>query len=154
MNKPKKLRIYCRYTAAHCVWWSRCRVEGRYLLYLQGRSWAHEWKSSQRICEHGAVNFSSGWFAQGYVVSTKLYPHPWIDTVTFQADHYSLLPSLNLLTQLYLGSPECLKVSNKSKQFLNLTLSLINPGLFKCVLAMLRKLVFVGHRFAWHIRVR
>jgi hypothetical protein len=39
-----------------------------------------------------------------------------------------------------LGSPEFIKVSNKIERFLNLTLSLVHPELFKCGLEMLRRL--------------
>jgi hypothetical protein len=39
-----------------------------------------------------------------------------------------------------LGQPEWLKQSNHFERILNLTLSLIHPGLFKCGLAMLQKL--------------
>lgn len=51
-----------------------------------------------------------------------------------------MLPSLNLRTQLYLGSPKWLQISNDVEKFLNLTLSLIHPELFECGLLMLRKL--------------
>jgi len=50
------------------------------------------------------------------------------------------LPSLNLRTQLYLGAPKWLKLSNEIERFLNLTLSLIHPELYRCGLEMLHKL--------------
>jgi hypothetical protein len=42
--------------------------------------------------------------------------------------------------QLYLESSNCLAISNNVEKFLNLTLLLIHPELFKCGLSMLRKL--------------
>ena len=48
-----------------------------------------------------------------------------------KSEKYPLLPSLNLQTQLYLGSSNWLDISNTAEMFLNLTLSLIHPELFK-----------------------
>lgn len=97
-------------------------------------------KSAQHICEPGAINISSGWFGQGHVVSKKHNGMTNSNTKALQADRYPLLPSLNLRTQLYLGSPKFLKKSNKLERFLNITLSLIHPEQFQCGLSMLRKL--------------
>ena len=57
-----------------------------------------------------------------------------------KSDKYPLLPSLNLWTQLYLGSSNWLAISNNAKMILNLTLSLIHPEHFECRLLMLWKL--------------
>ena len=57
-----------------------------------------------------------------------------------KSERYPLLPSLNLQTQLYLGSSNWLDISNTAEMFLNLTLSLIHPELFNCRLLMLQKL--------------
>ena len=54
-----------------------------------------------------------------------------------QSHRFPILPSLNIRTQLHLGAPKWLKISNQVERFLNLTLSLIHPDLFKCGLAML-----------------
>jgi hypothetical protein len=57
-----------------------------------------------------------------------------------QTEEYDLLPSLNLRTQLHLGSPDWIRILYDVEQFLNLTLSLINPALFESGLLMLQKL--------------
>ena len=57
-----------------------------------------------------------------------------------QTIDYDLLPSLNLRVQPKLGSPDWLIDSNNVERFINLTVSLINPGLFQMGLEMLRKL--------------
>jgi hypothetical protein len=59
---------------------------------------------------------------------------------TDQAERYPLLPSLNLRTQLYLGAPKWMKLSNDVETFLNLTLSLIHPDLYDSGLLMLQRL--------------
>ena len=59
---------------------------------------------------------------------------------TTQSDEFPLLPSLNIWTQLHWGVPKWMEASNYLEKFLNLTLSLINPGLFKQGLDMLHKL--------------
>lgn len=46
--------------------------------------------------------------------------------------------------QVYLGSEQWLKKSNRLERFLNLTISLINPQLFRSGLEMLRKLRNLG----------
>jgi hypothetical protein len=61
-----------------------------------------------------------------------------------QSEKYPLLPSLNLRTQLYLGSPKWIAISNSTERLVNLTLSLIHPELFNCGLLMLRKLRQLG----------
>lgn len=57
-----------------------------------------------------------------------------------QSERFPLLPSLNLRTELQLGSPKWMDISNSIEQFINLTLSLIHPELFECGLLMLQKL--------------
>ena len=57
-----------------------------------------------------------------------------------KSDKCPLLPSLNLQTQLYLGSSNWLAISNNAEIFLNLTSLLIHPELFECGLSMLWKL--------------
>lgn len=56
-----------------------------------------------------------------------------------KTEKYSLLPSLNLRTSLHLG-PKCIEISNEVERYINLTLSLIHPTLYKSGLLMLRKL--------------
>lgn len=97
-------------------------------------------KTARRACEPGAVNFSAGWFAQGHTVCLKPHSMPGGKLTPNKSERYSLLPSLNLRTQLYLGSSNWIAISNKAERFLNLTLSLIHPELFKCGLSMLRRL--------------
>jgi hypothetical protein len=53
---------------------------------------------------------------------------------------YPLRPSLNLRTQLHLGSRNWLNISNEVERFINLTLSLVHPDLYKLGLKMLLKL--------------
>ena len=55
-----------------------------------------------------------------------------------QSGKYPLLPSLNIRTALHLGTPKWIKISYEVESFLNLTLSLINPGLYKSGLQMLQ----------------
>jgi hypothetical protein len=56
-----------------------------------------------------------------------------------QADRYPLKPSLNLREEPHYGS-KWMETSNDVEALLNLTLSLINPGLFQTGLQMLQKL--------------
>lgn len=51
-----------------------------------------------------------------------------------------MLPSLNLRHAVYLGGPECIRISNEVERFMNLTLSLIHPALFQSGLYMLKML--------------
>jgi len=57
-----------------------------------------------------------------------------------QSEMYPLKPSLNIRTRPGLGQSDWLRNSNHFERFLNLTLSLIHPELFKSGLAMLQKL--------------
>lgn len=57
-----------------------------------------------------------------------------------QSDRFQLKPSLNLRTQHHYGSSKWMKLSNEIEVFLNLTLSLINPDLFRTGLLMLQRL--------------
>jgi hypothetical protein len=50
------------------------------------------------------------------------------------------MPSVNLRKQSHLGSSEWITLSKDVEKFLNLTLSLAHPDLFKCGLRMLNKL--------------
>ncbi|KAF8810609.1 hypothetical protein BYT27DRAFT_7253591 [Phlegmacium glaucopus] len=78
----------------------------------------------QRTLEPGAVTFSAGWFAQGHT-----------------GDKFSIKPSANLKSnQVNLGGSNWMKESTLVEHFLNLTLSLIHPQLFKTGLLMLRKI--------------
>lgn len=51
-----------------------------------------------------------------------------------------MLPSLNLRIQQYLGSSKWIEQTKEVEKFLNLTISLIHPDLFKSGLEMLHKL--------------
>lgn len=66
----------------------------------------------------------------------------WLDAnfTLKQTDEYDLKPSLNLRTQLHLGSPKWMEMSNEVERFVNLTLSLIHPEQFQSGLKMLQKL--------------
>lgn len=57
-----------------------------------------------------------------------------------QTEDYPLLPSLNLRMKSDLGQLSWLELSKDVERFLNLTLSLINPDLYRSGLEMLRKL--------------
>lgn len=57
-----------------------------------------------------------------------------------KTEEYDLKPSLNLRTELHLGSPQWMEFSNDVERFANLTLSLIHPEFFQCGLQMLQKL--------------
>ena len=96
-------------------------------------------KTSKRICEPGSVNFSAGWFAQGHAVSLK-FLFTGITYSDIQSEQDMLSSSLNLRKQRYLGSSDWIQNSNHIERFLNLTLSLIHPELFKSGLQMLHKL--------------
>jgi hypothetical protein len=97
-------------------------------------------KSLRHRCEPGAVNFSAGWLGQGHTVSFNLFFITIANPLFIQTEQYAILPSLNLRTQVYLGSSQWLRISNNVERFVNLTLSLINPDLFRSGLSMLRKL--------------
>lgn len=98
-------------------------------------------KTSRHILEPGAINFSAGWLGQGHAVRfyfalfNYLFNYPLC-----QAARFPLLPSANLRTQIHWGSNDWIKIAQDLEIFLNLTLSLINPGLFKTGLEMLRRM--------------
>jgi hypothetical protein len=97
--------------------------------------------SRRYTCELGAANLSAGWSAQGHTVILKSSFLIYVtNSSKCQSEQFPLLPSSNLRTQLYLGTPKWLDISRDIEVFINLTLSLINPDLFKSGLSMLRKL--------------
>lgn len=57
-----------------------------------------------------------------------------------QTEDYDLLASYNLRKQTDLGSLDWIRLSKEVEMFLNLTVSLVNPHLFKSGLEMLQKL--------------
>lgn len=59
--------------------------------------------------------------------------------ISSQTDDYPLLPSLNLRTNPHLAS-SWMQITNDVERFINLTLSLIHPGLFQTGLTMLQEL--------------
>jgi hypothetical protein len=63
-----------------------------------------------------------------------------INLIPYQSKEYDLKPSLNLRTQLHLGTPNWIRISNEFERLLNLTISLIHPDLFRTGLEMLQKL--------------
>lgn len=57
-----------------------------------------------------------------------------------QTEEYDLLPSYNIRMQSRSGSSDWIHLTNEVERFLNLTLSLTHPDLFKSGLKMLRRL--------------
>jgi hypothetical protein len=95
-------------------------------------------KTKKHKLEPGAVNFSAGWLGQGHTVCSNSSPIEAVLTLD-QSDRFPLAPSLNLRTHLHWGSKEWMKESQDLEILINLTLSIINPGLFKMGLEMLKK---------------
>lgn len=96
-------------------------------------------KTKKHKLEPGAVNFSAGWLGQGHTVGFRISPIE-INLTFKQSERFPLSPSLNLRTQPNWGSKEWMKNSQDLEILMNLTLSLIHPGLFKMGLDMLRKM--------------
>lgn len=62
------------------------------------------------------------------------------DLTPKKTEEYDLLPSYNLRMQRGLGSSDWIHLTNEVERFLNLTLSLTHPDLFKSGLLMLQRL--------------